>query len=328
MTRPRGVVRSWYLVGHEPGSPGEGEDRSPSPRRCWSPAADAIREGHGQTVPGRDQPRHPGLDPGLGPVPGRPGSPRVTQPGATTRTASPPSPRRRPASLGTTPTSRWRTPSAPRCCASGAGTPSGSARTTTSRSTPGRWARPRRTGRSGMASTASTGSSAARPTSGIPTWSRTTTTPTSRTRPRRATTSQGPGGQGDRLHPRLRPGRRPAVAGQPPAAGGRPALTQQRSSPGRPMSGHWPPGGMAGGRRTDDFSRPWGLSCDAEVHVQTAAMPLDPGDLAFAVVLAADLKRQAALRPRKRLECREERSPRPCTQLSVPWTSLRPWTSS
>jgi arylsulfatase A-like enzyme len=44
---------------------------------------------------------------------------------------------------------------------------------------------------------------AARPTSGIPTWSRTTTTPTSRTRPRRATTSQGPGGQGDRLHPRL-----------------------------------------------------------------------------------------------------------------------------
>lgn len=169
---------------------------------------------------------------------------------------------------------------------------------------------------------------AARPTSGIPTWSRTTTTPTSRTRPRRATTSQGPGGQGDRLHPRLRPGRRPAVAGQPPAAGGRPALTQQRSSPGRPMSGHWPPGGMAGGRRTDDFSRPWGLSCDAEVHVQTAAMPLDPGDLAFAVVLAADLKRQAALRPRKRLECREERSPRPCTQLSVPWTSLRPWTSS
>jgi hypothetical protein len=169
---------------------------------------------------------------------------------------------------------------------------------------------------------------AARPTSGIPTWSRTTTTPTSRTRPRRATTSQGHGGQGDRLHPRLRPGRRPAVAGQPPAAGGRPALTQQRSSPGRPMSGHWPPGGMAGGRRTDDFSRPWGLSCDAEVHVQTAAMPLDPGDLAFAVVLAADLKRQAALRPRKRLECREERSPRPCTQLSVPWTSLRPWTSS
>jgi SAM-dependent methyltransferase len=28
VTRPRGVVRSWYLVGHEPGSPGEGEDRT------------------------------------------------------------------------------------------------------------------------------------------------------------------------------------------------------------------------------------------------------------------------------------------------------------
>ena len=46
------------------------------------------------------------------------------------------------------------------------------------------------TGRSPAASTASTASSAARPTTGIPTWSRTTTTSTSRTSPRRATTSR------------------------------------------------------------------------------------------------------------------------------------------
>ena len=57
------------------------------------------------------------------------------------------------------------------------------------RSTRGRWARRRRTGRSGWATTASTASSAARPTSGIPTWPRTTTTSTSPTCPRTATTS-------------------------------------------------------------------------------------------------------------------------------------------
>ena len=45
---------------------------------------------------------------------------------------------------------------------------SGSARTTTSRSTSGRWAPRRRTGRWARATTASTASSAARPTTGIP----------------------------------------------------------------------------------------------------------------------------------------------------------------
>ena len=45
-------------------------------------------------------------------------------------------------------------------------------------------------GRCRRASTASTASSAARPTTGIPTWSRTTTSSTSRTRPKRAITSR------------------------------------------------------------------------------------------------------------------------------------------
>ena len=81
-------------------------------------------------------------------------------------------------------TRRWR-PS----CATPAGARSGSARTTTSRSTSGRWARRRRTGRSGRATTASTASSAARRTTGIPTSPRTTTTSTSPTCPRTATTS-------------------------------------------------------------------------------------------------------------------------------------------
>ena len=53
----------------------------------------------------------------------------------------------------------------------------------------GRRAPRRRSGRSRRATTASTASSAARPTSGIPTWPRTTTTSTSRTCPRTATTS-------------------------------------------------------------------------------------------------------------------------------------------
>ncbi len=57
------------------------------------------------------------------------------------------------------------------------------------RSTRGRWARRRSTGRSASATTASTASSAARRTSGIPTSPRTTTTSTSRTSPRTATTS-------------------------------------------------------------------------------------------------------------------------------------------
>ena len=49
-------------------------------------------------------------------------------------------------------------------------------------------ARQASSGRCSRASTASTDSSAARPTSGIPTWSRTTTSSSSRTRPRRAIT--------------------------------------------------------------------------------------------------------------------------------------------
>ena len=89
---------------------------------------------------------------------------------------------------GRTRTSRWRTRSWPRCCASGATTRSGSARTTTSRPTRGRWAHRRRSGPSRGASTASTASSVARRTSGIPTSSRTTTTSTSPTCPRTATT--------------------------------------------------------------------------------------------------------------------------------------------
>ena len=97
---------------------------------------------------------------------------------------------RRPGSRATTRTSRRRTPRWRRCCATPAGARSGSARTTTRRSTRGRWARRRRTGRSAWATTASTGSSAARPTSGIPTSPRTTTTSTSPTGPRTATTSR------------------------------------------------------------------------------------------------------------------------------------------
>ena len=90
---------------------------------------------------------------------------------------------RRPASPATTRTSRPRTPRWRTSCATPAGARSGSARTTTSRSTSGRWARRRRTGRSARATTASTASSAARPTTGIPTWPRTTTTSTSPTLP-------------------------------------------------------------------------------------------------------------------------------------------------
>ena len=73
-------------------------------------------------------------------------------------------------------------------CATRAGARSGSARTTTSRSTSGRWARRKKNWPLGRATTASTASSAARPTTGIPTWPRTTTTSTSRTCPRTATT--------------------------------------------------------------------------------------------------------------------------------------------
>ena len=83
----------------------------------------------------------------------------------------------------------FRTRSWPRCCASAGGTPSGSARTTTSRSTSGRWAAPSATGRWRAGSTASTASSAARPTSGIPTSPRTTSSSNSPTCPRTATTS-------------------------------------------------------------------------------------------------------------------------------------------
>ena len=114
---------------------------------------------------------------------------RCSSPAATTtRTGSPRSPRPRPASRATTRTSR---PSARRwrpCCATPGGARSGSARTTTCPSTRGRWGRRRRTGRSAWATTASTASSAARPTSGIPTWPRTTTTSTSPPCPRTATT--------------------------------------------------------------------------------------------------------------------------------------------
>ena len=78
---------------------------------------------------------------------------------------------------------RWRA-----CCARPAGARSGSARTTTCRSTSGPWAPRRRTGRSGRATTGSTASSAARPTTGIRRWPRTTTTSTSPTGPRTATT--------------------------------------------------------------------------------------------------------------------------------------------
>ena len=74
------------------------------------------------------------------------------------------------------------------CCARRATARSGSARTTTRRSTRGRRARRRRSGRSARATTASTASSAARPTSGIRTSPRTTTTSTSPTCPRTATT--------------------------------------------------------------------------------------------------------------------------------------------
>ena len=65
---------------------------------------------------------------------------------------------------------------------------SGSARTTTSLWTSGRWGRRRRTGRWGWATTGSTGSSAGRPTTGIRIWPRTTTTSISRTCPKTATT--------------------------------------------------------------------------------------------------------------------------------------------
>ena len=58
------------------------------------------------------------------------------------------SPRRRPASPATTRTSRASAPRWRPCCATPAGARSGSARTTTRRSTRGRWARRRRTGRS------------------------------------------------------------------------------------------------------------------------------------------------------------------------------------
>lgn len=108
-----------------------------------------------------------------------------------TRTALPPSRRRRAAFPATARTFR---PSAPRwrpCCARRAGAPSGSARTTTSRSTSGPWARRRSAGRWGRATIATTASSAARPTTGTPTSPRTTTTSRSPTARRRATTSRG-----------------------------------------------------------------------------------------------------------------------------------------
>ena len=104
------------------------------------------------------------------------------------RTGSPRSPSPRPGSPATTRTSRRRTRRWRTSCATPAGRRSGSARTTTCRSTSGRWAPRRRTGRSARATTASTGSSAARPTTGIRASPRTTTTSTSRTCPRTATT--------------------------------------------------------------------------------------------------------------------------------------------
>ena len=66
--------------------------------------------------------------------------------------------------------------------------PSGSARTTTSPRRTSPRAAAARSGRCRWASTASTASSAARPTTGIPTWSRTTASSSSRTPRRRATT--------------------------------------------------------------------------------------------------------------------------------------------
>ena len=94
------------------------------------------------------------------------------------------------ASRATPDTSRWRTRPSARCSARTATTPSGSARTTTCRSTSGRWAPPAATGRWPAGSTATTASSAARPTTGTRRSPRTTTTSTSRTSRRRATTSR------------------------------------------------------------------------------------------------------------------------------------------
>ena len=92
------------------------------------------------------------------------------------------------ASRATARTSRPRTPPWRTCCAKPDGARSGSARTTTSRSTSGRPARPRSGGRWDRATTGSTASSAARPTTGTPRWPRTTGTSRSRTPPRRGTT--------------------------------------------------------------------------------------------------------------------------------------------
>ena len=64
-------------------------------------------------------------------------------------------------------TSRWRTRRSRRCCATRAGAPSGSARTTTCPSMPSTSAPIASTGRWAWATTGSTASSAARPTSGI-----------------------------------------------------------------------------------------------------------------------------------------------------------------
>ena len=75
-----------------------------------------------------------------------------------------------------------------RCCRTTATAPTGSARTTTCRSRTSRRAAAARSGRCRKDSTASTGSSAVRPTSGIPT-SSTTTTSSNRPTPRKTATT-------------------------------------------------------------------------------------------------------------------------------------------
>ena len=110
---------------------------------AWSPYGGRINMPTCRSSPTTASPTRSGTPPRCARRPGRACSPDAT----TTRTGSPRSPRGPRASRATPVTSRWRTRPSGRCSARTATTPTGSARTTTCRSTSGRWAPPAATGR-------------------------------------------------------------------------------------------------------------------------------------------------------------------------------------